>query len=89
MLDITIQPKLRAYFGERFSQVIEAIRKEKDLDDIIKTEDDRKMLSKLRKNLCSGKNPLPPESRERLQNIFAREIKELKKIVDFSVEDWV
>jgi hypothetical protein len=89
VLDITIQPKLRAYFGERFSQVIEAIRKEKDLDDIIKTEDDRKMLSKLRKNLCSGKNPLPPESRERLQNIFAREIKELKKIVDFSVEDWV
>jgi hypothetical protein len=89
VLDITIQPKLRKYFGERFPQVIEAIRKEKDLDDIIKTEDDRKMLSKLRNNLCSGKNPLPPKSRESLQNIFAQEIKELKKIVDFSVEDWI
>ena len=89
VLDITIQPKLRAYFGERFPQVIEAIRKEKDLDDLIKTEDDKKMLSKLRKNLCSSKNPLPSESRERLQNIFAKEIKELQNIVDFSVEDWV
>ena len=89
VLDITIQPELRAYFGERFPQVIEAIRKEKGLEDFIKTEDDRKMLSKLRNNLCSGKNPLPSESRERLQNIFAKEIKELKKIVDFSVEDWI
>ena len=87
MLDITIQPELRAYFGERFPQVIEAIRKEKGLEDFIKTEDDRKMLSKLRNNLCSGKNPLPPDSRERLQNIFVQEIKELKTIVDFSVED--
>ena len=89
VLDITIQPNLRAYFGERFPQVIEAIRKEKDWDNIIKTEDDKKMFSKLRKNLCSGKNPLPSKSRERLQNIFAKEIKELQKIVDFSVKDWV
>lgn len=87
VLDITIQPKLRAYFGERFPQIIEAIRKEKDLEDFIKTDEDRKMLSKLRNNLCSGKNPLPPDSRERLQNIFVQEIKELKTIVDFSVED--
>ena len=59
------------------------------VEDFIKTDEDRKMLSKLRNNLCSGKNPLPPDSRERLQNIFAKEIKELQKIVDFSVEDWV
>ena len=89
VLDITIQPKLRKYFGERFPQIIEAIRKEKDLEDFIKTDEDRKMLSKLRNNLCSGKNPLPPDSRERLQNIFVQEIKELKTIVDFSVDDWI
>ena len=84
----TLQPSFRGHFGERFPEVIEAIRKEEEIAKIIKSDVDREMLNKLRANLCGGKDPLPAESRARLQRIFAEEISELQKMVEFSVDDW-
>lgn len=88
VVDRTLQPSFRKHFGERFPEVIEAIRKEEDVAEIIKTDLDREILDKLRANLCGGKEPLPTESRMRLQSFFEDEIDELKKLVDFSLEDW-
>lgn len=86
--NLSVQVQLRYYFGERFPEVIEYIRKEKDLSLLVRSDMDQKYIERLRINLKGKKEPLPEASREHLRAIFSDEIAKIKKIVDFSVDDW-
>lgn len=86
--DHATQTKLRAYFGDRFPDLIECIRKEENMERFIRTEEDSQKISMLRSNLSGGKDPISEKSRKRVRELLSDEISELKQMVDFSVEDW-
>ena len=87
--DRKVQIELRAYFGDRFPLLVECIRMEEDVSSIVKTEEDRLNVEKLRSNLLVRKDPLPEHMRLRLREIFADEISNIKNVVDFSIDDWI
>ncbi len=89
VIDRSVQIELRAYFGDRFPNVVECIRKNEDVSSIIRCEEDSQNVERLRANLSVGKDPLPESSRQRLRAVFADEISRLRSIVDFPVNDWV
>jgi hypothetical protein len=83
-----LQIELRAYFGERFPEVVECIRKEDDFSRFIVSASDAENIEKLRSNLTGGKATMPQASRQLLWDLLEDEIKQLQTIVDFSVDDW-
>ena len=84
-----VQAKFRSYFGDRFPDLIEGIRKN-DLNlDPSDSAEDFAMLNELRLNLSDGKQPLEPLDRDRLNELLSDEIAKLAKIVDFDLDDWV
>jgi hypothetical protein len=89
VIDCSLQPLFRGHFGDQFPEVIEAIRREEAGGPFIRSPLDQEMFDKLALNLRNGKDPLPEQSRARLRQYFADELAELKKIVGFSIEDWV
>lgn len=89
VIDREIQMELRNYFGDRFPELVECIRKEENVSGLIISAEDGKNIDRLRANLRGGKDPLPQESRQHLRQAFAAEISRLASLVDFSVEDWV
>jgi len=84
-----IQIELRNYFGDRFPELVECIRKEEDISSLVLTEEDRENVEKLRSNLSLGKDPLTEPIRQRLREVFSEEIDRMRNIVEFSVEDWI
>jgi len=88
VVDRTLQTVFRNHFGDKFSEVIESIRTEEDGGGLVQSTTDREMLQRLRANLLDGKDPLPDQSRARLRRYFEDEISALRRIVDFSVDDW-
>lgn len=89
ILDRAMQMKLRQHFGDRFPELIECIRREENVSDLIVAANDAENVDRLRMNLRSGKDPLPEETRNTLRQIFADEITRVKRLVDFPVNDWV
>lgn len=89
VIDRNVQIELRNYFGKIFSEIVEKIRTEQDVLTLLKNEQDRKQLEKLKANLGKGKEPLPLHSRKTLNSILQNEIEEVGKLVEFSVSDWV
>jgi hypothetical protein len=83
-----VQLELRNYFGDRFSELVECLRKEEGLSSSMFTEEDLGNIEKLRSNLSLGKDPLPEHLRQRLREVFLEEICRVRDIVEFSVEDW-
>ena len=83
-----LQMELRHYFGERFDQVIETIRKEDDLSQVILNLMDKTKIEKLLENMTGEKEPMPESSRDYLQDLFSEDIELLKSCVDFDVTDW-
>lgn len=88
VIDRALQMKLRSYFGDRFPELVECIRKEEDVSALTLSTDDVTNIERLRANLRGGKDPMPDSSRQRLRGMFAEEIAELRGLVDFSVDDW-
>lgn len=84
-----LQMELRDYFGDRFPELVEYIRKEEDVSSLILSAEDAENIDRLRGNLQSGKDPLPEKSRYHLRQLFAGEIERMKGLVDFSIDDWV
>ena len=84
-----IQIELREYFGDRFSDLVENIRKDEHSLSLALTEQDQENVAKLRSNLSLGKDLLPEDTRQHLRGLFAEEIGHTKNIVEFSVEDWI
>lgn len=89
VIDRKLQMELRNFFGDRFPELVESIRKEEDVSAVTLTEEDAQNLTRLRSNLRGGKDPIPEASRLRLRQIFADEIAQIRPLVDFTVDDWV
>lgn len=86
--DKLVQSHMRSYFGDRFPELIEAIRRDEDLGSFVKTAQDATNVEDLRANLLYRKEPMPEEARKKLQEIYSPELSELQAIVPFSIEDW-
>jgi hypothetical protein len=89
VIDRALQMELRSYFGNRFPELVECIRKEEDVTALTLSDADAKNIARLRANLRGGKDPLPEVSRQRLRQLFANEIAQMKALVDFPIDDWV
>lgn len=89
VLDRNIQVKIRNYFGERFPQIVECIRKEEDFSTFVSTDEDSNFLARLKANLSSGKNPMSEAIRLNLRSMLADEIEKISTLVDFCVDDWM
>ena len=84
-----LQMNLRHYFGNRFDKVIEAIRREEDLNIFNKCSLDSEKLELLLHNMKDSKAPMPTAARSYLNNLFAPDIAELSHLVDFDLSDWM
>ena len=89
VIDRLLQMELRNYFGDRFSELVEHIRKGEDVSGLISSAEDAKNIDRLRANLRGGKDPLPEESRLHLRRLLEDEIDRINSLVDFPVDDWV
>jgi hypothetical protein len=89
VIDKSVQVKLRAYFGDRFSEMVEYIRKGQSFDLEAFKGEDLMMLNSLKANLGTGKEALLHSDRILLTDLLADDIAETSKLVDFSVESWV
>ena len=88
VINISLQEKLRNYFGDRYADISECIREEQDLEKLVIDDDDRIKIYRLRDNLKKGKDPINNNDRQKLQNLLGKEIEEVEKIVDFSIKHW-
>lgn len=88
VIDRALQMELRSYFGDRFPELVECIRKEEDVSALTLSAEDATNIDRLRANLRGGKDPMPEASRQRLQELFADEITRMKNLVDFPIDDW-
>lgn len=89
VVDRATQMELRQHFGDRFPELVECIRREEDVSDLIVAANDAENINRLRANLGGGKDPLPEDTRNTLRQIFADEVIRVKRLVDFPVDDWV
>ena len=89
VIDRVLQMELRNYFGDRFPELVECIRKEESVSGLTLSAEDSKNIDRLRSNLRGGKDPLPEHSRHLLRQLLGGEINRMKGLVDFSVDDWV
>jgi len=83
-----LQKELRQYFGDRFDKVIEATRREEDIEKFISCSLDAEKVALLSSNMTGKKIPMPAEARAYLTNTFASDIAELRQLVDFDLSDW-
>ena len=83
-----LQMELRQYFGERFDQVIEATRKEENIEQFISTKNDKNKIDLLSQNMVGNKVPMPLAARTFLNNLFAEDLNDLRELVDFEMHDW-
>ena len=84
----TAQVELREYFGDRFPEIVECIRQEKEFLDRNASTQDKTNFARLKQNLRVTKEPLSDRTRQRLLKLFEPEVAEISTLVNFSVEDW-
>lgn len=79
-----VQKDLREYFGgEKFAFFINNVRRE----EAINMQDKQKFLQ-LQNNLREGKESIPRDCELLLYGFFQEDLEELKKMVDFDIQDW-
>jgi hypothetical protein len=88
VIDPKLQMTLREYFGDRFDKVIEATRREEELVKLITCSADKEKLELLMNNMTGVKLPMPAAARTYLNDFFAKDISDLRQIVDFDLADW-
>ena len=88
VIDPKLQMKLRKYFSHRFDNVIEAIRKEEQIESCIGDSNDKEMIELRKHNLSSDKIPMDDSARSYLQTLLFEDIQSLRASVDFKLSDW-
>ena len=86
--DPVLQTELRREFGERFDEIIEALRREGSVANLYKNTYDRQKLSLLQSNISGEKEEMPEESRSYLRGLFASDIEVLSQLTGLSFSDW-
>jgi hypothetical protein len=88
VIDPEIQKELREYFGSRFDLIIEAIRKELSIENLITNSEDQKQINILTKNMTKNKQEMSMYSKKYLSELFSKDIKDLASLVEFDISDW-
>ncbi|MBT9544466.1 MAG: sulfotransferase [Candidatus Sericytochromatia bacterium] len=88
VIDPGMQKKLREYFGSRFDLIIEAIRKELSIDNLIMNSEDEKKINILTNNMTKNKQEISLYSKKYLSELFSKDIKDLASLVEFDISDW-
>ena len=89
VIDRGLQVELRAYFGDRFPEIVEHIRKEEDISVNTLSIEDAMNIKRLKSNLREGKDAIPEVSYKRLRDLLHDEIISLKNLVNFQIDDWL
>lgn len=82
------QMELRRVIGERFDQLIEAIRLGQQADSLQLGQEERDLFGQLQTNLHSAKMEMPSAARSYLRNLFKSDLERLKMFIDFDISDW-
>lgn len=83
-----LQTDLRSHFGQRFDEVVEALRREVPVANLAKNVYDKEKLSLLESNLTGEKKEMPKESRLYLKNLFSSDMEILSQLTGLSYADW-
>lgn len=86
--DPWLQTEFRSHFGERFDEVVEALRREVPVANLAKNACDKDKLELLESNLTGEKKEMPQESRLYLKNLFSSDIEILSQLTGLSYTDW-
>jgi len=88
VVDSSVQAQLRTYFGDRFPEIIESIRRQEDPALITDSADDAINIQRLRLNLHVGKDTMPEKIRQRVRELLSKELASLGELVSFPIADW-
>lgn len=88
VVDPKLQKDLRNYFGDRFDRVIEATRREEGIEKFITSPLDELKIQLLSNNITGKKDVMPKVAREYLNELFAKDITDLRDFIDFDISDW-
>jgi len=86
--DRLVQVDSRRYFGDRFSEIIESVRMEIDIECVSNNATDMEYLARLKNNLTTSKENIPVIMRKKLADLLADDIARVQTMLDFSTEDW-
>jgi hypothetical protein len=78
----------RQFFGARFDQIIEAIRREEDFFSLLQTTADMEWAAILESNLTRHARELPRDAHELLREMLSDELSSVAELVPFDVSDW-
>ena len=87
--DPRIQFLAREYFGNRFPDIVEAIRQDHDLEHFGTTTEDLAWVDRVRQNLTLTKDPIPPSCTQYLRDIYEDDIHSLSPLVEFEPKEWL
>lgn len=85
--DPALQMRCREYFKDRFDLIIEAVRENEDPLIHLQPGEEEKFNAFV-DNLKGVKEKMSEEARDYLRDFFRDDMKELKELVEFSIEDW-
>ena len=88
VVDSKLQMELRQYFGDRFPEIVQGIRKEENLERFVSNGDDEEKIILLSENLTSKKELMPDTARLYLNELFSKDLAKLGQLVDFDIQDW-
>lgn len=88
VIDPRVQVECRNYFGNKFPEIIEAIRREEDLTGILENVQDHQMLQRLKNNLVDQKEQIPSACKKILFGKYEASFARLADMVPFDISDW-
>ena len=82
------QARCREVFGDRFGEVLKAVRMGADLDRHAATAEEREALDVLVNNLSHDPPQMSKAARQHLGDLFLPDLEALRRLVPFSIDDW-
>lgn len=85
-----VQKELRDYFGDRFSLLMNRVRKEESLENTDEiNEYEKQKYQQLCENLKGKKEKIPKDCKKILHEIFVKDLEILNTLIDFDLSDWL
>ncbi len=86
--DAALQKRLRDYFGDRFSKLVESVRGTDLPQGLLQVTEDLRQYEAFRNNIKEGKDEMSATCRALLADAFRSDVQLLKPLVDFPLDDW-
>ena len=88
VINPALQVSLRNFFKKKFDILVEAIRKNENVEKYINTSKEREKVNLMKANIKSEKLDMSNQARTYLQSFFKEDIGKLQQIVPFDINDW-